>query len=103
MDYQELFDHMAEQHDLTLLQTEMQEIISICKRIDKPKIGCIYFLENYTAPKVFNGLYFECLLTDQKISAHTPIKGYVGDLREYKGEVWKPERFIKQEAVTVST
>lgn len=30
--YQELFNHMSNEHDLILLETEMQEIISICVR-----------------------------------------------------------------------
>lgn len=30
--YQELFDHMSEQHGLTLLQGEMDDIISICQK-----------------------------------------------------------------------
>lgn len=29
-EYQKLFDHMSEQHDLILLQSEMDEIIGIC-------------------------------------------------------------------------
>lgn len=32
--YQPLFNHMAENHGLTLLITEMQEIIDIVKRMD---------------------------------------------------------------------
>lgn len=31
--HQELFDHMSEQHQLTLLSSEMDEIIDICKKI----------------------------------------------------------------------
>lgn len=27
------------------------------------KHGYVYWLKDYTAPKVFNGLYFECLVT----------------------------------------
>jgi len=30
--YQELFDHLAEEHDLILLQSEMQEIINIIEK-----------------------------------------------------------------------
>ena len=32
--------------------------------------GLVYWLHDFTAPKVFNGLYFECLVTDQRIPAH---------------------------------
>ena len=30
--YQELFNHMANEHGLILVQSEMQEIIRICKK-----------------------------------------------------------------------
>lgn len=30
---QELFNLLADQHDILLLQTEMQEIISVCRKI----------------------------------------------------------------------
>jgi hypothetical protein len=58
-----------------------------------PNTGHVYFIEGYTAPKVFNGLYFECLLTDQKISAHIRIRKDLGHLLEWKHEIYKPERF----------
>lgn len=31
--YQELFNHLANEHDLILLESEMQEIIRICNNI----------------------------------------------------------------------
>lgn len=34
MDYQKLFEHMAEQHGLTLLESEMQEIIRIVNEME---------------------------------------------------------------------
>ena len=34
MEYQKLFDHMLTEHGLTLLQSEMQEIIEVVREID---------------------------------------------------------------------
>ena len=34
MEYQKLFDHMVNEHALTLFQSEMQEIIDIVREID---------------------------------------------------------------------
>ena len=42
------------------------------------KQGYVYFLEDYTAPKVFNGQYFECLYTNQKIAANASISEDTG-------------------------
>ena len=36
MNYQKLFDHMQSEHGLTLLQSEMLEIIYIVREMDKP-------------------------------------------------------------------
>lgn len=60
------------------------------------KIGFVYFLRGYTAPKVFNGLYFECLLTDQKIAANVKISGYSKPIhiKDWPHEIYKKERFI---------
>ncbi|MEL7248380.1 MAG: hypothetical protein AAFO03_08170 [Bacteroidota bacterium] len=55
--------------------------------------GGIYYVRSFTAPKYFNGLYFECLLTDQKIAAHAKALEFLGTLSDYDGEVWNPERF----------
>ena len=59
------------------------------------KTGIVYWLKDYTAPKVFNGLYFECLYTDQKIPAHAKIKKNSTEthLKEWTHEIYKPERF----------
>ena len=38
------------------------------------EVGIVYWLKDFSAPKVYNGLYFECLLTDQKIPAHCKAK-----------------------------
>ena len=37
--YQELYEHMSNEHGLTLLQSELQEIISIVEKIDKTDLG----------------------------------------------------------------
>lgn len=57
------------------------------------KIGFVYWLEGFTAPKVFNGLYFECLLTDQKLAAHYKAKSTGIHLLKWEHEIYKPERF----------
>lgn len=56
-------------------------------------IGNVYYIENFTAPKLFRGTYFECLLTDQKIESNQVVVKDLGQYKEYKNEVWKPERF----------
>lgn len=59
--------------------------------------GMVYFLEDYTAPKVFNGLYFECLLTEQKIPAHAKIKEEISLIQDYNlSSIYKPQRFNLQ-------
>jgi hypothetical protein len=60
---------------------------------DLPKIGHVYYIGYFTAPKVFNGLYFECLLTDQKIPAYEKLIEDLGHIKEYKQEIWKRKRF----------
>jgi len=35
MTHQKLFNHMSNEHGLTLLESEMDEIISICREIDQ--------------------------------------------------------------------
>lgn len=37
MSYQELFNYMSDQHGLTLLESEMFDIIEIVRKIDKQK------------------------------------------------------------------
>jgi hypothetical protein len=64
-----------------------------CSKGELPKSGHIYFIQPHTAPKVFNGLYFECLLTDQKIPAYAKPIEDLGHIRDYELEIWKPERF----------
>lgn len=59
----------------------------------KPETGHVYYLKDFTSPKVFNGLYFECLLTDQKIRADEPVVKDLGKIDEWKFPIWKPERF----------
>jgi len=56
--------------------------------------GTVYWLKDYTAPKVFTGMIFECLVTDQKIPAHAKIKKSTEThLKDWKHEIYKPERF----------
>ena len=58
------------------------------------KVGNIYFLVGYTAPKVFTGMIFECLLTDQKIPAHAKIKKDTGiNINDYNGYIFNINRF----------
>ena len=58
--------------------------------------GMIYYLVNYTAPKVFNGVYFECLLTDQKIPSHTEVEQCTGiNIGEWDHDIYKVERFFE--------
>ncbi len=59
------------------------------------EVGIIYYLYDYTGPKVFNGLYFECLVTDQKIAAHSKISTKTGkNIKDWDiQEIYKPERF----------
>ena len=60
----------------------------------KLKKGIVYWLKDYTAPKVFTGMIFECLVTDQKIPAHAKIKKSTEThLKDWKHEIYKPERF----------
>lgn len=37
MNYQKLFNYLAEQHGVTLLETDMQEIVNIVKEAEPPK------------------------------------------------------------------
>ncbi len=57
------------------------------------EIGMVYYLEGYTSPKVYNGLYFECLTTEQKVPAHCKAKSTGIHLLKWEHEVYKPERF----------
>lgn len=60
----------------------------------KAIVGRVYYLKDFTAPKVFNGLYFECLLTDQKIRADEKIKEDLGSLLEWPHPIYREERFF---------
>lgn len=62
------------------------------KRIT-PIIGNVYFLKNYTAPKVFTGHHFECALTHQYLTSNIKILQDLGPLKDWPHEVWRPERF----------
>lgn len=60
-------------------------------------VGHIYSLKDFTAPKVWMGDYFECLLTDQKIEWDARFDGDFLDqpthIRDWKEWIYKPERF----------
>ena len=51
-DYQDLFNHMQEQHDLTLLESEMSEIATLCMRGFEVMIctGCGHLLHDPIYP-----------------------------------------------------
>lgn len=58
------------------------------------KTGEIYYLENFTAPKVFTGLIFACLVTDQVRPAHTTVRHRTNThIKDWTHEIYKPERF----------
>lgn len=60
----------------------------------KLQIGEVVWLKDFTAPKVYRGEYFECLLTDQKILKE---KGKVierlGHIKKWKHPIWQEQRF----------
>lgn len=59
-------------------------------------VGMVYLLKDYTAPKVYNGLYFECLYTDQTIPAHAAVRIEVQHFDQFDiNEIHKPERFAR--------
>lgn len=62
---------------------------------DKLKEGEVVFLQDYTAPKVFKNLFFECLLTDQIIPVRESLKiiKKMGHIKNWKSEIWNKERF----------
>lgn len=60
----------------------------------KPKTAFVYYLKNFTAPKVFNGFYYECLLTNQKVRYDAEIAKSTGvELKDWEGEIYNRERF----------
>ena len=71
-----------------------QQIVIIMNYTQKLETGTVYWLKDYTAPKVFTGMIFECLITDQKIPAHSKIKKSTGiHLKDWKHEIYSPKRF----------
>lgn len=59
-------------------------------------VGMVYYLEDYTAPKVFNGLCFECLLTDQKIPSNSKITSEIKMIEFWDTtKMYQPERFYE--------
>lgn len=56
--------------------------------------GMIYYLQDYTAPKVFTGLVFACLVTDQIIPAHAKVSTETNrHINDWDKNIYKPERF----------
>jgi len=51
--YQELFNHLNNEHNLTLLESEMQEIILLCKKFYLPETEPIPLTENQEIEKNF--------------------------------------------------
>lgn len=56
------------------------------------KTGRIYYLKNFTAPKVWDGKYFYCLLTDQVIINGKVEKDTGIDVKDWQGEIYDRER-----------
>jgi len=59
-----------------------------------PIIGNVYWLHDFTAPKVWTGEHFECLVTDQiipqgRIKIRTEI-----NIQDWPYEIYAPERFV---------
>lgn len=62
------------------------------------KPGYVYWLKDYTAPKVWMGNSFMCLLTDQIIFPEAEVThGPIAHIKDwnYPTEIYKPERFKK--------
>lgn len=59
------------------------------------KLGDIVYLKDYTAPKVFRTLFFECLVTDQiiPIAKNIKITKRCGKINNWPHWIYKPERF----------
>jgi len=62
---------------------------------NKLQIGEVVYLKDFTAPKVFRGILFECLLTDQIIPMAEKLKivKKMGHIKNWKHEIWNRERF----------
>lgn len=55
--------------------------------------GHVYYLRDFTAPKYWNGEYFECLLTDQKVNGNSSVVENLGHIENWPNKIYKPERF----------
>lgn len=53
----------------------------------------VYYLDDFTAPKVFNGLCFECTISNQCIAANEKAVKDLGHVEDYAGDIFKPKRF----------
>lgn len=62
------------------------------------KVGYVYALKDFTAPKVWMGDFFECVYTDQRIKYNARFDGdYFGKpmhIHDFPHEIYQPERFI---------
>lgn len=65
-----------------------------------PIQGNVYYLKNFTAPKVFNGLYYQCLLTEQKIPAYEEIIEDLGSIMDWKSPIYNEEIKNKLQLLT---
>ena len=63
------------------------------RNLEKPKTSYVYKLKDFTAHKVFNGLNYECLLTNQLIGHMAEIETELCHIDDYKLEIYKPDRF----------
>lgn len=62
----------------------------------KMEEGYIYYLRDFTAPKVFDGTKFVCLVTDQIITRHSEIKKVTGiHISDWAHDIYKRSRFKK--------
>lgn len=55
MNYQKLFDYMSKAHNVTLLESEMQNIVKICIDLHTPKCN------NCKKEMKSHGIAFECV------------------------------------------
>lgn len=73
-EYQKLFNHMSEEHDLTLLLSEMQEIVRICRQIDRAEYEAMKAdAERLNTLMDMSGEYYQESIKHQ----------FVGRLREF--------------------
>jgi len=64
MDYQELFNHMHDEHDLILLESEMQEIIHIVNKMQNEEDYEEHKCEDF---KEYDGALLFCSVCGKKL------------------------------------